>query len=431
MTRTPRTVSADMLEFIAASPSPYHAVAEAAKRLDAAGFTEVSERERWEGTGKQYVIRDGALVAWDTTRFQPEAGFRIVGAHTDSPNLRIKPQPEVPPVAGFRQVGVEVYGGALYNSWLDRDLGLSGRVALRGEHTPLLVHTDVPLFRIPQLAIHLDNAVNREGLVLNAQRHLVPLHGLVDGGADHFGSLLAELVGVAEDAIVSWDLMLHDTQAPAFVGQHQDLIASPRIDNQASCHVAVHALAGATAEDGAPAPVVCLFDHEEVGSVSASGAGSSLLPTIFSRVMQATGADAEDMAVALGNSVCLSADGAHATHPNYADRHEPAHNILLNAGPAVKRNSNERYATSARGHAVVAAAIEQAAVPSQVFVNRTDLACGSTIGPVTAAQLGIPTVDVGMPQLAMHSARECCGSDDPDYFAAMLGAFFAPASRSR
>jgi aspartyl aminopeptidase len=440
----PSTADArDLLRFLDASPSPYHAVATVAARLDAAGFERRDERDRWPAApGPGYTIRGGSLVAWGAgSPSRLAGGFRLVGAHTDSPNLRVKPRPDTGRV-GVRQVGVEVYGGALYNSWLDRDLGLSGRVALRsgslGEPASALVRIDRPLLRIPQLAIHLDRGVNETGVKLNAQQHLVPVSGLGPATDGAFADLLANELGVAFDDVLSWDVMLHDLTPAALLGVDEELVSSARLDNLASCWAATEALVAATASaasDGPDGPgdgtrgvpVICLFDHEEIGSQSATGAAGTILPTILERVTLAAGLERDDHLAALARSWCVSADGAHATHPNYAERHEPAHHIALDGGPVLKLNANVRYATDAPGAARFKLAAERAGVPVQEFVTRTDMPCGSTIGPVTAATLGIPTVDAGIAQLSMHSARELCGAADPGRFAAVLTEVLAGA----
>jgi len=421
-----------LLGFCDASPSPYHACATAAAVLGEAGYTRLAEDAAWSGEpGRWYVVRGGSLIAWATASgHDPHDGFRIVGAHTDSPNLRIKPQPDVVR-AGVRQIGVESYGGVLLNSWLDRDLGISGRVAVRRNGAGAavrLLRVDRAVCAIPQLAIHLDREVATKGLVVDAQNHLTPLWGIatVDDG-DGFAGFVAKELGVTPDDVLGWDLMLHDLEPGALVGRDDELLGSARLDNLASCWAAVDALAGTAPAAKAPIPVVCLFDHEEVGSTSDRGAGSSLLPTVLERSVLSRGGSAESFHRALARSACLSADMAHATHPNYADRHDPEHTVALNGGPVVKVNANVRYATDAPGAALVALAAEQARVPLQRFAMRSDMPCGSTIGPVTAARLGITTVDVGMPQLAMHAAREYAGSQDPASYQALLAAFLAPA----
>ena len=419
----------DLLGFIDASPSPFHAVAEAARRLDRAGFTEVDEVDSWPtAPGRHYVIRGGSLVAWsgDAGAAAAGAGFRVIGAHTDSPNLRVKPRPDTGS-AGWRQLGVEVYGGVLLNSWLDRDLGLSGRVTVLDDGRPAtrLFRDDRSLLRVPQLAIHLDREINQTGLKLNPQVHLVPTWGLGPVHRGEFTDYLGERLSVDPGAISSWDVMAHDVSAGTIAGLEAEFVSSARLDNQLSCWAAVEAIGEAppAANAGGPVSVVALFDHEEIGSVSSSGADSDLLASTLERVTIAGGGDREAFLRAIAASRCVSADGAHATHPNYAERHDPDHRIDLNGGPVIKHNANVRYATDAVTAAWFEAACRSVDVAVQHFVSRGDMACGSTIGPITAGRLGIPTVDVGVAQLAMHSIRELCGSADPARFRRALGAF--------
>jgi aspartyl aminopeptidase len=421
-----RSEARRLIDFIDRSPTPFHAVETAAVALEGAGFTRVEETQAWSGGGgPRYVARAGSLVAWVQSEEAP-AGFRIVGAHTDSPNLRVKPHPDTGN-AGFRQLAVEVYGGALLNTWLDRDLGLAGRVTVRNGSRPevRLVRVDRAIARVPQLAIHLDRGVN-DGLKLNPQIHLAPIWSLGVAEEGTFRRFLAKEAGVPADDILGWDMMFHDVAPGSLLGEDESFVSAPRIDNLASCHAAVQALIGvAAATAGSVVPLICLFDHEEIGSQSATGADSTMLPTILERIVTASGGDREGFHRALAGSICGSSDGAHATHPNYADRHEPGHHIRINSGPVLKVNSNVRYATDAVSGAWFEMACDRAGVPFQRFVVRSDMPCGSTIGPVTAARLGIPTFDVGIPQLAMHSARELCGALDPDYLLRALIAFLA------
>ncbi|RMH72678.1 MAG: M18 family aminopeptidase [Actinomyces sp.] len=416
---------------IDASPSPYHAAAHAEEILVAAGFTPVDRRRPWPpGPGRRLWREGGALVAWiDGPDHGPATGFRIVGAHTDSPNLRVKPRPDTAS-AGWRQLGVEVYGGVLLNSWLDRDLGLSGRVSLApGDGDPgvttRLVRIDRPILRVPQLAIHLHREIDSEGLKLDRQRHLAPVWGLGAGDEGAFRRLLAAELDVDPGRILAWDVMTHDTAPSRLVGPDEEFVSAPRIDNLASCFCAVETLAALDPDAPRPhRPAVALFDHEEVGSVSATGAAAPLLVELLERTVAAAGGGTDELHRTRADTVVVSADGAHATHPNYAERHEPEHRIAVNAGPVLKVNANQRYASDAVTSAVFLTACERADVPHQVFVNRTDLACGSTIGPTTAATVGVGVVDAGIPQLAMHSAREFAGSHDPGWFAAVLAAFY-------
>jgi len=419
-----------LLAYIAASPSPYHAVAGAAATLEAAGFVEVDPAGAWPGPGRGYVRRGGALVAWDAPPgLAASAGFRIVGAHTDSPNLRVKPHPDTA-TAGWRQLAVDVYGGALVNSWLDRDLGLSGRVALRpeagGPPELRLLLVDRPVLRLPQLAIHLDREVNDKGLVLDRQQHLRPVWGLGTPTPDGFRRFLAEELGVDPDRILGWEVMAHDLTPPAYLGRDRELIAAPRLDNLSSCWCGVEALTGATGERGTVA-VLALFDHEEVGSSTATGAAGPLLEGVLERIVASAGGGRDDWHRALAASVCISADMAHAVHPNYLERFEPGHLLVPNGGPAIKVNVNQRYATDDATAAWFVAACEEAGVPHQVYAHRANLPCGSTIGPITATRLGIPTVDVGNPQLSMHSARELAGARDTEHLVAALRAFYRGA----
>jgi aspartyl aminopeptidase len=422
-----------MLDFIDASPSPFHACATAATRLRRAGFHEVAEVDAWPGgAGRFFARRGGSLVAWAVgEHHEATAGFRIVGAHTDSPNLRVKPHADAG-TAGCRQLAVEVYGGALLNSWLDRDLGLSGRVVVRGPSGPeeRLLLVDRPLLRVPQLAIHLDRDVSTKGLLLNPQQHLSPIWGLGDPTSGGFTRFVAGELGVDPGDVYAWDLMAHDVQPSALVGADQELVSAPRLDNLCSSWAGVEALVAAAGEVEAPrqVPVLVLFDHEEIGSTSDRGADSTLLPALVERIVLGLGGGREELHRALAASMCCSADNAHATHPNYADRHEPGHHIRLDGGPVLKVNSNLRYATDAVTAAAFLAACEQADVPHQRYAHRSDLPCGSTIGPITASRLGIPTFDVGVAQLAMHSARELCGAQDPARYTAAMAAFLAPTA---
>ncbi|MFJ2739584.1 M18 family aminopeptidase [Streptomyces sp. NPDC087440] len=414
----------DLMSFLAAGPSPYHAVAAAAERLEKAGFRQVAETDAWDGSqGGKYVLRGGAIIAWFVPEgTSPHTPFRIVGAHTDSPNLRVKPLPDAGN-EGWRQVAVEIYGGTLLNTWLDRDLGLAGRLTLRdGSHR--LVNIDRPLLRVPQLAVHLDRQVN-EGMKLDKQRHMQPIWGL---GEVHEGDLIAyvaEEAGLDPEDVVGWDLMPHPVEAPAYLGRDEELVAGPRMDNLLSVHACVAALAAVATGDEKLSyiPVLAAFDHEENGSQSDTGADGPLLGNVLERSVFARGGSPEDKARALAGSICLSSDTGHAVHPNYAERHDPTHHPRANGGPILKVNVNQRYATDGAGRAVFAAACEKAGVPWQTFVSNNSMPCGTTIGPITAARHGIQTVDIGVAILSMHSARELCGAEDPYLLANALTAF--------
>ena len=410
----------DLRSYLDVSPSPFHAAVNAGERLKAAGFVELGEHDDWSDLpARGFVRRDGGLVAWLTpTGIPTDAPFRLAGAHTDSPCLRIKPRPDQTQM-GWKQLNVEVYGGILNNSWLDRDLGIAGRLTC-ADGSEVLVDVDRPVARVPQLAVHLDRTVNAEGLKLDTQQHLRPVWGVGSGRPGEFAEWIADAAGC--EVPVTWELCLYDTQRAAVIGADASLLASGRLDNLLSCWAAVGAIEGASPTDAVA--MIVLNDHEEVGSSSVTGAGGPLLERVLERHVLARGGDRDAFLRALAASSCISADNAHAIHPNYADRHDPDHHPIVNAGPAIKINSNQRYATSSSTAAAFGRACDRAEVPHQVFVSRNNMPCGSTIGPITATRLGIATVDVGVPQLSMHSARELCGVDDPPWLAAALRAAF-------
>jgi aspartyl aminopeptidase len=326
-------------------------------------------------------------------------------------------------VSGWQVVALQPYGGAWLNSWLDRDLGISGRLSIRVGNTldHWLVRIDEPILRVPQLAIHL--ADDRKAVSLDPQRHVNAVWG-VGTGSRSFLRYVAEHAGIAEADVLGYDLMTHDLTPSRLAGVDQELVSAPRLDNQATCYAGLEALLAVDAGDHVP--VLALFDHEEVGSQSDHGAQSELLPTVLERITLAAGGSREDFLRRLSRSTVASGDMAHATHPNYPERHEPGHLIEVNAGPVLKVQPNLRYATDGRTAATFALACAQAGVPLQRYEHRADLPCGSTIGPMTSARTGIPTVDVGAAQLAMHSAREVMGAADVAAYSAALQAFLSP-----
>ncbi len=412
-----------LCEFIDASPSPFHVCATVAQRLTEAGYVELAEVDAWPAAGKYFVVRAGSLVAWDSGA-TPDGPFRVVGGHTDSPNLRVKQHPDRV-VAGWKVVALQPYGGAWLNSWLDRDLGISGRLSVRDETgvTHRLVRIDEPVLRVPQLAIHLSD--DRKGVTPDPQRHLNAVWGLGDT-ATSFVDWVAERAGVRPGDVLGFDLMTHDLTGAVVWGTDDEFVSAPRLDNQGTCYAGLEALL--SAEPSGFMPVLALFDHEEVGSVSDHGAASDLLSTTLERIVLAadSGSGREGFLRRIAASMVASGDMAHATHPNYAERHEPGHWIEVNGGPVLKVQPNLRYATDGRTAAVFELACRQAGVPLQRYEHRADLPCGSTIGPMTSAGTGIPTVDVGAAQLAMHSARELMGARDVPSYAAALRAFLTP-----
>ena len=408
-----------LCEFIDASPSPFHVCATAAARLTEAGYRELSETDAWPDQGRFFTVRAGSLVAWDSTG-SPGRPFRVVGGHTDSPNLRVKQYPDRV-VAGWQVVALQPYGGAWLNSWLDRDLGISGRLST-ADGTHHLVRVDEPLLRVPQLAIHL--AEDRAAVKLDPQRHVNAVWGLGETPRS-FVDFVAERAGVGSADVLGFDLMTHDLGPSRVWGTQHEFVSAPRLDNQATCYSGLEALLAA--EPLGQVPVLALFDHEEVGSQSDHGAQSDLLITVLERIVLAAGGTREDFLRRVAGSMVASGDMAHATHPNYPDRHEPGHWIEVNGGPVLKVQPNLRYATDGRTAAAFASACRQAGVPLQRYEHRADLPCGSTIGPMTSARTGIPTVDVGAAQLAMHSARELMGARDVADYSAALAAFLSPA----
>ncbi|MGO1884778.1 MAG: M18 family aminopeptidase [Citricoccus sp.] len=452
----------DLSDFVMASPSSYHAAAEAARRLEAVGFARVDERlDLPSAPGGYVLVRDGAVMAWripDDGRQQGARGadgsvpvFRILGAHTDSPTFKLKPNPSTSR-EGWRQAGVEVYGGPLLNSWLDRELCFAGRLVTADgrEH---LVRTG-PIARFPQLAIHLDREVNN-GLTLDRQRHLNPIWGAETAGAAGSSAegvgdeatevtdilaVLAATAGLEPDAVAGADVVMADTQAPGLFGGAGEFFASGRLDNLSSVHAGVVAMeqlvtgagAGRVADGmagesaGAPViPVLAAFDHEELGSASRSGAAGPVLEDVLRRVLVALGVEGQGAARSFAGSWLLSADAGHLVHPNYSERHDPVNHPRPNGGPLLKINANQRYSTDAAGAAAFARWCGVAGVPFQEFVSNNTVPCGSTIGPISATRLGIRTVDVGIGLLSMHSAREMCGAGDPARLTGAVGAFYS------
>ena len=408
---------ADLAAFVSASPSSFHAAAEGARRLRAAGFVHQDERDRLGvDPGGHVLVRDGALLAWRVPENAgPTTGFRIIGAHTDSPGFVLKPNPDLDTV-GWQQLSTEVYGGPLLNSWLDRELGLAGRLIM-GDGVQQLVRTGA-IMRIPQLAIHLDRSVNDEGLKLDRQFQTRPVWGVGGGTTDGILDHIAALVGASAEEILGIELVAFDTAAPAVFGPNDEFLASGRLDNLSSVHAGLTAMIDH--EETNTIAVLAAFDHEEVGSGSRSGASGPGLADLLARITHHLGGDAEAHFQALAASVCLSSDTGHAVHPNYLDRHDPGNRPLLNGGPLLKINANQRYATNAVGAALWRRACRSAGVATQEFVSNNNVPCGSTIGPLTATRLGVSTVDVGPPLLSMHSVRELAGTQDlPDLAAAM------------
>lgn len=415
----------DFLDFLGASPTPFHAVANMAARLDAAGFIRLREQEDWrlENNQRYYVIRNGSSIVAFSNTGDPGQGIRMVGAHTDSPCLKIKPQPERVK-KGYFQALAETYGGVLLNPWFDRDLSIAGRVTLQTADQSLvhrLVDFQRPVAVIPSLAIHLDREANSNRSI-NAQNHTIPILFRSDDEQPAFRTVLADHLArqhpdYADAEILGFELSLYDSQPPARVGLNGEFISGARLDNLASCYIGLRAAIDHAHE--LPALLVCT-DHEEVGSQSAAGADGPFLRDVINRWL----GNRTSMTVAMDRSLLISADNAHGLHPNYIDRHDENHDPLLNSGPVIKVNHNQRYATNSETAGIFRALCRRAEVPVQSFVSRSDMACGTTIGPITAGEVGVKTLDVGIPQFAMHSIRETCGARDPEYLYRVLRTFF-------
>ncbi len=416
-----------LLDFLRRSPTPWHAVANMAARLDAAGYRRLDEREPWRLAAgeKVYVTRnDSSIIALQLPEGELSS-LRMIGAHTDSPGLRLKPN-AAQTGGGWLQLGIETYGGVLLAPWFDRDLGLAGRVQVRhpdGRLEGVLLNVDRPVAIIPSLAIHLDREANN-GRSINAQTEMAPVF-LQGGEAPDLPRLLkawlAEQHGLEEVEPLDFELGFHDMQPPARVGVEGELIASARLDNLLSCFAGLEALLDA---DGRQGVVLVANDHEEVGSASSCGAQGPFLGDVLRRVGEQLGGGGEESFIRLIQaSRMISCDNAHALHPNFADKHDAAHGPALNGGPVIKVNANQRYATNSATAAMFRDLCRQAEVPVQTFVTRADMGCGSTIGPLTATELGVPTLDVGAPQWAMHSIRETAGARDVEHLTRVLTAF--------
>lgn len=410
------------LTYLDASPTPLHAVRTTAERLAAAGFVEIDPDRPpavLEAGARAYVRREGSLFAFRVGRKPArEAGFRVIAAHTDSPNLRVKPNPVIKG-HGYVRLGVEPYGGLQVATWVDRDLGVAGAVYVRDGNgfRPVLVDIRRPVARIPTLAIHLNRGVNDDGLKLNAQRELPALFAQeVEGEGDPFRALIAKEAGCAPSDVLTWDLSLFDLVPASLGGANEEFVFSARLDNLGSCHAGLEALLAA--DDADATAVLALFDHEEIGSRTNRGADGRSIESLLSLIVPADGLDQ-----ALSRTWLLSADMAHAVHPAFADKSEPEHAPRMNGGPAIKQNVNARYTSEGATTAQFVLLCERAEVPYQWYVHRSDMACGSTVGPMLSSRLGVRSIDVGNPMLSMHSIREQCGARDHERMAKVMAGF--------
>ncbi len=423
----------NLLDFIDASPSPWHVVKSVETQLEKFKFVKLIETEKWalEAGGRYYVVRDDSSIIMFVQGQKPlvQTGFKMIGAHTDSPGLRIKPQAATGG-DGLLRVGVEIYGGPILATFTDRDLSLAGRINYKDDNHKIvstLLKFDRPLLRLPNLAIHMNRAVNEDGLKLHKQNELPLILSTIANEClpqAYFTQLLQEQTAGAIGRILSWDLAVYDTQKGAFWGAENEFYANSQLDNLASCHAALEALLDETVLASDNTLVCALFDHEEVGSESNKGADGSFLSDVLQRIALATEKNKEDFAIALAKSFMISADMAHAYQPNFPSAYDADHKVTINKGPVIKVNANQRYSTESVSQAQFIDWCEQAGVPYQKYSHRCDLACGSTIGPITSARLGIRSIDVGSPLWAMHSIRESAGVLDHNYMIKVMKRFF-------
>lgn len=428
-----RSSARDLLAFIDASPSPWHAVDSVKRQLAEWNFIELDERSAWklDSGARYFVVRDGSsIVAFCTgTQSLAESGFRIIGAHTDSPGLRVKPKALIRE-SKMERIGVEVYGGPILATFTDRDLSLAGRVILIDPHGNLdfrLLRIDKPMLRLPNLAIHMNRTVNEDGLRLHLQTETPLILSCGEESAlsgNDFKCLLAEQFAVEEGQIAAWELAVFDCQKGTLYGMQDEFYADSQIDNLASCHAALSALLCEDALNSPATKVLAFFDHEEIGSQSQKGANGSFLPDTLERIGIALAPEAEGYKRALARSFLISADMAHAYQPNFASFYEPEHAVLVNQGPVIKINVNQRYSSESVSQSNFIRLCAETEVPWQQYSHRSNLPCGSTIGPMTAAKLGIRSIDVGCPMWAMHSIRESAGVLDHAYMIRVMKRFF-------
>lgn len=423
----------NLLDFIDISPSPWHAVNTIEQQLQAFNFKKLDEKLSWSliPGGRYYVIRDDSSIIIFVQGQKPllETGFKIVGAHTDSPGLRVKPN-ATSVSNGILRLGVEVYGGPILATFTDRDLSLAGRISYKSDDGIIkskLVDFDLPLLRLPNLAIHMNRTVNEDGLKLHKQNELPLILSLLAEQQlpqPYFSDLLHKASAIESEQILSWELNVYDCQKGSFWGAEQQFYANSQLDNLASCHAGLTALLSEQTLLSDSTLVCAFFDHEEIGSESCKGADGSFLPDVLQRIALANDGNQENYHRALAHSFMISADMAHAYQPNFPAAYENEHKVIVNKGPVIKINANQRYSTESISEAKFIDWCRQADVPYQKYSHRTDIPCGSTIGPMTSAKLGIRTIDVGNPMWAMHSVRESAGVLDHHYMIKAMQQFF-------
>ncbi len=420
-----------LMEFLDKSPVNFLAVKTVKNELDANGFKQLDPADHWEleRGGKYYITKNGsAIFAFVVTTGGPEAGFRIISAHSDSPCLRIKPNAEMCGEGGVVRLNVEVYGGPILYTWFDRPLSIAGRVVLRGEDVLhpecVTVKFDRPLLTIPHLAIHFNRAVN-EGNPLSRQKDMLPVIGLVKDSLESDGllvRLVAEAVGRKPEDVLDFDLSLYDTTPACLVGLHEEFVTSGRLDDLSMVHAALTALTSTTSTT--QTRVMAVFDNEETGSGTKQGAASPVLCQLLRRVTGCLGGSEEDYLRSIDNSFMVAADNAHAFHPNYPEKYDPTNHPVVGGGPVIKINANCKYMTDADSAAVFRGICEKAGVPFQYFVNHSDVAGGSTLGNILTSQIDLRGVDMGEAIWAMHSVRETASAADHAYTIAAFKTFF-------
>ncbi|MGG7058231.1 M18 family aminopeptidase [Clostridium tertium] len=427
-----KKLALDLIDFLYKSPTAYHSVKTIKERLDLNGFNEIKESDKWnlQKDGKYYVIKnDSALIAFTIGNGDiEEDGFKLIGAHTDSPGFRIKANPEMVSEGKYLKLNTEVYGGPILYTWFDRPLGIAGKVTLKGE-SPLkpevkLVNINKPVLIIPSLAIHMNRSVN-EGFNINRQKDTLPLLSLINDKFEKDGYLvdiLAEELSVDSGDILGFDLGLYEVEKGAIIGLNEEFISSGRLDDMWMVYAGVQALI--ESKSNKSTKVMVCIDNEEIGSLTPQGANSALLLNILERITLALGEDREGLHRALANSLMISADLAHAVHPNVEEKHDPTNRPVLGNGPVLKTAASGSYSTDSYNAAIFEGLCKSAEVPYQKFFNRSDVRGGTTIGPITSSLLTIPVMDMGAPLLSMHSIRELAAVKDNVYTIKLFTEFF-------
>ncbi|MEN2258525.1 M18 family aminopeptidase [Paraclostridium benzoelyticum] len=415
----------NLIGFIEKSPTAFHSVETSEELLKLNGFKKLDSREAWklEQNGKYYTTKNSsAIVAFTVnTNNLKEDGFRIIGSHSDSPSFRVKPNPEMEVEKTYLKLNTECYGGPILNTWLDRSLAIAGRVVLKGKSIlrpeETLVNINKPICIIPNLAIHMNREVN-EGVALNKQKDMLPLMGLLNDSLEKDNFLLktiAKELGRKIEEIIDFDLFLYEYEKGMLIGPNEEMISCGRLDNLSMAHASLHALIDAKSLNGVN--VVSVFDNEEVGSSTKQGADSNMLLNVLERISLCLGQNREEFFRSLYSSFIISADLAHAVHPNVGEKHDPTNRPVMGKGPVIKINANQAYTSDSQSIAVYKTICKEAGVNCQEFVNRSDVRGGSTIGPISSTHIDIPSVDVGSPILAMHSIRELgCVEDHMDIY---------------